>query len=335
MIKKTAILLFLTGCLGLIFIFFIPKDLQGETVTVDVPPGKTLYQVAEELEEKDLIRKALFFKFLAKIFPARPLNVGEYELSPKLSLYSQFQKIRRGDILYERVTFPEGLNHYEMAGLLRKRGRAGSDEFLALCKDRAFIQTLLNRNNISSLEGYLFPETYSLSKYTSPKTLIREMTEQLFRVYSEERKESPLSRHQALTLASLIEKETGAAVERPRIASVFYNRLKKNMKLQTDPTILYGLFLKEGFQRENNIRKKDILFPTPYNTYVIKGLPPGPITNFGRAALKAVFSPEKSDYLYFVSRNDGSHVFSKTYKEHSKAVHKYQIQPFQIKPKTR
>ena len=126
-------------------------------------------------------------------------------------------------------------------------------------------------------------------------------------------------------MASLIEKETGLAEERPLIASVFYNRLKKDMKLQTDPSILYSLYLVRGFDIEKNIRKKDILFSSPYNTYVVKGLPPGPIANPGQESLKAVFQPDSSDFLYFVSRNDGSHKFSKSYKEHQKAVYQYQI----------
>ena len=331
---KLAIVLFFAAVFSLIFILFSPKDLQGENVTIDVPPGKTLYQVAENLEQKGLIRQALFFKILVKLFPSRHLSVGEYELSPRLSLWSQFQKIRRGDIRYEWVTFPEGFNHYEMALLLKKRGWPGADEFLKLCKNQIFIKSLLGeiKEPPSSLEGYLFPETYVLSKYGSSRTLLSEMVRQFLKVYSEEKRDNLFSRHEAATLASLIEKETGIPEERPLIASVFHNRLERGMKLQTDPTILYGLFLKEGFERENNIRKKDILFPSSYNTYIIQGLPPGPITNFGRAALQAVFSPIKSDYLYFVSRNDGSHLFTKTYAAHKKAVYKYQILPFRKKP---
>ena len=328
---KLFLLFFLTAAFGSVFLLFAPKDLQGEEIRVDVPPGMTFYQVAEQLERKGLVRKAFFFKVLVKIFPPRPLSVGEYRLSPRQSLWSQFQKIRRGDIVRERVTFPEGLNYYETAFVLKKRGWPGADEFLKLCRDPAFIKSLLGGGKgkpLLSLEGYLFPETYTLSKYTPPRALIEEMVRQFLKVYTEEKKDIPLSRHETAVLASLIEKETGAPEERPLIASVFYNRLKKGMKLQTDPTILYGLFLKEGFDRKLNIRKEDILSPSPYNTYVIQGLPPGPIAGFGRAALQAVFSPVKSDYLYFVSKNDGSHLFSKTYKEHNRAVYKYQILPF-------
>ena len=331
---KLAIFLFFIILFSLIFILFAPKNLQGEKVMIDVSPGETFYQVAENLEQKSLIRQALFFKVLVKIFPSRHLSVGEYELSSRLSLWSQFQKIRRGDIRYEWVTFPEGFNHYEMALLLKKRDWPGADEFLKLCQNQSFIKSLLGeiKETPSSLEGYLFPETYVLSKYGSPRTLLEEMVRQFLKVYSKERRDSLLSRHEVATLASLIEKETGIPEERSLIASVFYNRLERGMKLQTDPTILYGLFLEEGFERENNIRKKDILFPSPYNTYIIQGLPPGPITNFGRAALRAVFSPAESDYLYFVSRNDGSHLFTKTYTAHKKAVYKYQILPFKKKP---
>ena len=327
---KLGILLILISFCLVVFIFFAPKNLQGEKVIIDVSPGENFYQVAEKLEQKGLIRRAFFFKVLVKLFSARHLSIGEYELSPRLSLWSQFQKIRKGDIRYEWITFPEGFNHYEMAVLLKNRGWPGAEEFLELCQNQAFINNLLGEE-LPSLEGYLFPETYALSKYGSPQTLLKEMVQQFLKVYSEEKRRSNFSRHEAATLASLIEKETGIPEERPLIASVFYNRIKKGMKLQTDPTILYSLFLEEGFERGNNIRKKDILFSSPYNTYVTQGLPPGPISNFGRAALQAVFSPEKSDYLYFVSKNDGSHLFSKTYKAHQRAVYKYQILPFKKK----
>ena len=174
------------------------------------------------------------------------------------------------------------------------------------------------------LEGYLFPDTYLFSKNDGAEKIIKTMVQRFFeKIKNIDFSQSELSPHQVVILASIVEKETGADFERPLISSVFHNRLKKKMKLQTDPTILYGILKKTG-KETNNIRKKDILTPTGYNTYVIKGLPPGPISNPGIEAIKAVLKPRKSDKLYFVSKNDGTHVFSKNYRDHLRAVGKYQ-----------
>ena len=218
-----------------------------------------------------------------------------------------------------------------MTEVLRSHNWPASEGFLKEVKNKNTVKEMLNKE-LDSLEGYLFPDSYQIKKYMTARELIRLMTKRFLNVYN---KLSPLplergfSRHQVATLASLIEKETGRAEERALIAGVFYNRLNRSMKLQTDPSILYALYLVRGFDIEKNIRKKDILFPSPYNTYTVQGLPPGPIANPGEKSLQAVFLPEKSDYLYFVSRNDGSHKFSKTYEEHKKAVYKYQIKAFQ------
>ena len=210
--------------------------------------------------------------------------------------------------------------------LLKNQNWPATEDFLKEVWNKKFIKKTLTKE-FSSFEGYLFPDSYRLKKYMTAQELIKLMTKKNLEVYkklSPRPLEKNFTRHQVLTFASLIEKETGQAEERPLIAGVFYNRLNLNQKLQTDPTILYALYLTKGFDIEKNIRKKDILFPSPYNTYTVKGLPPGPIANPGEKSLQAVFLPEKSDYLYFVSRNDGSHKFSKTYEEHKKAVNKYQ-----------
>ena len=333
-LKNFSVLFVLSSFIFCYLIFFIPFDKEGSLQRVDVPPGRTFYQLAEELEERKLISSAFYFKVLVGLFRSPPLFVGEYELSPASSLWTQFQKIRRGEVKVQRITFPEGLNHYEMSLLLKSSGWLYLDKFLNLIWDRQFVESLL-KEPLPSLEGYLFPETYSISKYKSPEELLREMTGEFLKVFGEVslNRQSPLSRNEVVTLASLIEKETGRAEERSLISSVFHNRLGENMKLQADPTILYSLFLKEGFERALSIRKKDILTPSPYNTYVVKGLPPGPIANPGRRSLEAVFAPQQTDYLYFVSRNDGTHVFSRTLEEHNRAVYEYQIKPFKRKKK--
>ncbi len=329
---KKIVFLIISGsclCFSLLICYRLlwPLDSQGKKQLIDVPPGKTFYQLSNDLEERHIIRSSLDMKILIKLFNQPPLPKGEYELSPEKSLWSLFQTLKQGQEKSFLISFPEGFNYYEMAELLKSSNWPAADDFLKEVGNKKLIKTILNKD-LNSFEGYLFPDTYSLKKYMSAQTLIKLMTERFLEVYDELSSlplEVKFSRHQVVTFASLIEKETGQPKERPLIAGVFYNRLNLNMKLQTDPTILYALYLVKGFNIQKNIRKKDILFPSSYNTYVVKGLPPGPIANPGKESLKAVFMPEKSDYLYFVSKNDGSHTFSKTYKEHEKAVYKYQI----------
>ena len=326
--KKISITSFLLGLSFLTFIYFVPINLrEGKTELIDVSPGRTFYQVAEELKVKKLIRYSWPFKLLVKIFQYPPLSVGEYEVKSQQALWRQFQIFKKGSQHYTWITFPEGFNHYEMARLLKNHSWPQSDLFLELIFDSPFIKELLKERQ-NSLEGYLFPDTYPIGKYTTAKMLLKKMVQEFLKVYQRFENKTPFTRHEIVTFASIVEAETGEEKERPLIASVFYNRLRKKMKLQTDPTILYALFLREGFDRELNIRKKDILMPSTYNTYVIQGLPPGPITNAGEEALRAIFFPAKSAYLYFVSRNDGTHVFSTNYKDHKKAVVKYQVEHF-------
>ena len=355
-IKK---IFFLSAGGGVLFALFIlyrlfyPLDPKGQSAVLDIPPGKTFYQIAKELEEKKLIRSHKEMKILIRLFSLPPLLQGSYELSPQMSLWRIFQKLKKGKEKLVVIRFPEGLNHYEMAQLLKSHNLPSAKSFLKEVWNKKLIKKLLNED-LDSFEGYLFPDSYHIRRYISAPALIELMVKRFLELYKKVSESSgqglresqlstsknmsfvlkkPLSRRDRVILASLIEKETGAKEERALIAGVFYNRLKLNMKLQTDPSILYALYLSRGFDIEKNIRKKDILFPSPYNTYVVHGLPPGPVANPGEKSLKAVFQPEPSDYLYFVSRNDGSHKFSTNYKEHQKAVYKYQIKAFKkIRP---
>ena len=329
--------LFLTTGIAFLFLIFIcyrlfsPLNFQGEKLILDVPSGQSFYQLAKNLEEKNLIRSHWDMKILIRIFGSPLLPQGEYELSSSENLWKIFQKFKQGKEILFLISFPEGLNHYEMGQLLKSHNWPGAEDFLKEVWNKDFIKKTLNQN-FNSFEGYLFPDSYSLRKYMTAQTLIKTMVKRFLEVYKKFSVlplEKNFNRHQVVTLASLVEKETGQGRERPLIAGVFYNRLNLNMKLQTDPSILYALYLNRGFGIEKNIRKKDILFSSPYNTYLIKTLPPGPIANPGEKSLEAVFLPKKSDYLYFVSRNDGSHKFSKNYEEHKKAVYKYQIKAFQ------
>ena len=302
-------------------------ELEDKIYIIDVPPGKTFYQLAYELETKKIISSAKLFKVLIWLNGRPNLRQGEYEISSDMSLWKIFNQFKHGKVRVFKVSFPEGFNHYEMAETLKNHNYSSAEQFLNLVWDKNFIEKTLNKN-LESLEGYLFPDTYLLTKYMPAEDLIKNMIQKFLTVYQALNKiplEVSLTDHQVITLASIVEKETGSAEERPLIAGVFFNRLKKNMKLQTDPTILYSLYLARGFDIVKDIKKKDILFDSPYNTYVVKGLPPNPIANPGQESLQAVFTPKESDYLYFVSKNDGRHKFSKTYEEHEKAVYEYQI----------
>ncbi|RME14921.1 MAG: endolytic transglycosylase MltG [Bdellovibrio sp.] len=313
--------------LGGSFFYFlkVPPAPSSGKIVFEVKRGESFSSVLNRLEKRKLIHKASLMKLFYMPF-GRYVRVGEYELSYDMSPLEILRVLQSGKSKEQSITFKEGINIYEMAEKLEKRGIVSKEDFLSLCKDRKFIYELLGEN-LPSLEGYLFPETYKITKYTNIKTLIRQMVHNFLKTYNGLLKDKPqtqLSRHEVVILASIVEKETGAPEERPLIASVFLNRLKKGMRLQTDPTILYGILDQTGVMKKN-ITKKDILTPTRYNTYTFKGLPYGPISNPGREALRAVLFPAKTNYLFFVSKNNGTHVFSADLKSHNRAVRKYQL----------
>ena len=219
------------------------------------------------------------------------------------------------------ITIPEGKNLYEIGKILEDRGvLSDKNDFIDDAKNKSLTDSL--GIPAETTEGYLYPDTYRFSKNTSPSTIIRKMVKNFFKkVKKINFKQSKLSPHEVIILASIVEKETGASFERPLIAGVFHNRLAKKMRLQSDPTTIYGIF--EKF--DGNLRKKDLLQKTPFNTYKISALPKGPISNPGTASIQAVLMPKKHSFLYFVSQNDGTHVFTKTYKQHLAAVRKWQL----------
>ncbi len=318
------------GCwatwVALQFVFTSPGE-SSQTQYFDVAQGASLNSISENLFREGLIQDPFLFKLLAKgMRSSDKLRVGEYELNRGMTPVQILEKLISGQSVQYTLTFPEGINLYEIAQLVEEKKVGNREEFLRLCRDSGFIQELLGESQ-ESLEGYLFPETYKVTKFTGEKRLIAMMVENFKRTYSEIKNagEKKLPRHEHVTLASIIEKETGAPWERPLISSVFHNRLKKSMRLQSDPTIIYGILDTNGGEPVRNITKQDILTKTRYNTYKIQALPPGPIANPGKDSLLATLSPKESDYLYFVSRNDGTHVFSKTYEEHLKAVRTYQL----------
>ncbi len=289
---------------------------------VDIPEGMTLRQLAVRLEREQLIRSQLAFVTLGKLMAAdRHIKAGEYAVHAGMRPGDMLTDFMSGHVVLYQVTIPEGYNIVELAQVFAQQGVADPEAVIDLAHDRDFIRSLAV--DATSLEGYLFPNTYKFARHTKPGEILKEMVQGLRSVFTPELRqraqEIHMTLHQVLTLASVIEKETGSSQERELISSVFHNRLRRGIPLQSDPTVIYGLDYFDG-----NIRKKDLDSKSPYNTYRVRGLPPGPIANPGLGAIRAALYPAPTKHLYFVSRNDGTHQFSATLAEHNRAVDKYQ-----------
>lgn len=288
-----------------------------------IEPGQGFGQVARRLESAGLIQDSRTLSLLARYRgDTGKLKVGEYEVSASWSGQTILDRLVSGRVKTYEVVVPEGMRATEIAARLEEAGLADSELFLEAVYDEAFVKSL--GIDANSLEGYLYPETYRMPRHLSAQEVAGVFVVQFKRVWvdlAELATQQSLSRKEIVTLASIIEKETAAPEERPLIASVFHNRLKKRMRLETDPTVIYGIKDFDG-----NITRKHLRDETNiYNTYRIFGLPPGPIASPGIEALRAAIQPAESDYLYFVSRNNGTHKFSKTYREHSQAVRDFQL----------
>jgi UPF0755 protein len=284
--------------------------------------GATMGKVARELEAVGLIRSATAIEWLARANGiAGELRAGEYALSGSLSSRQILDHLTKGRVVTYRVGLPEGIRASEIAQRLSQAQLADADAFLEAVADAELAKELGVEGE--TLEGYLYPETYRFSRGLDPREIAATMVDQFLRVWKDIAplaEERGMSMREVVTLASIVEKETGAPEERPVIAAVFLNRLDRGMRLETDPAVIYGI---EDF--DGNIKKKHLLDPSnPYNTYRHSGLPPGPIASPGADALRAVVEPAQSDYLFFVSMNDGTHKFSRTYREHANAVNRYQ-----------
>lgn len=300
-----------------------PVGNSSRVVVVEIAEGASLSDAAERLQRQKLIKSDWAFVWLGRLEGLdRKIIPGEYEFHGGMEPSNILEKIVRGEVIQYAVTIPEGFSMSQIAGLLHEQRLADRDAFLLCAKDPAFIQTL--SLSVDTLEGYLFPDTYRFARHVKPERLIEAMVARFKQTVSEEDRgraaELDLSLHQVMTLASVIEKETARPDERALISGVFHNRLQKDIPLQSDPTVIYAVH-----QFDGNLRKKDLSIDSPYNTYRVVGLPPGPIANPGRAAIHAALYPETTEYLYFVSRNDGSHEFSTTLAEHNRAVRKYQL----------
>lgn len=287
-----------------------------------VESGDSLRRIASRLEAAGLVRDARAVVWLARLRGlAQSLHAGEYRLSAASTPEQILEQIAAGRVATYAVVVPEGFTAAQIAGRLAEAGLAEASEFEAVANDPEFAAEL--GLPADRLEGYLFPETYRLPRGRTARSIAREMVEQFQRIWIElapGAESRGLGMHEVVTLASIVEKETGAVEERPLIASVFANRLALGMRIESDPTVIYGIPDFDGNLRRRDLEDDD----NPYNTYRIPALPPGPIASPGRAALVAVVEPAESRYLYFVSRNDGTHVFSKSYREHVNAVNQYQ-----------
>jgi len=297
-------------------------DAGAPEVIFVVEPGDSLGRVAQNLERVGLVRNGGMAEGYARLLGLSPrLRAGEYALSASMSPRAIFGHIASGQVVTHPVVVPEGFTTAQIAERLQAEGLADAASFSAVCADSAFARELGVPG--TSLEGFLFPETYRFPRKLEPREIARAMVAEFFTAWkplAPEAEKRGLSLHEVVTLASIVEKETGAPDERPLIASVFANRLARGMRLESDPTTIYGIPDFDG-----NLRRRDLENETnPYNTYRIAGLPPGPIANPGIASLRAVVEPAQTQYLYFVSRNDGTHIFSRSYAEHVNAVNRHQ-----------
>ena len=325
------VILVLTGALlagGWQFLLYFART-PGSTISnpsviiLNFPRGTGLRRISRQLAAHRLITSAFLFELLARMEKKdRQLKAGEYALSRTMSPEEILDTLCSGKVKRYRITIPEGFTMAEISGHIRTSGLGPRPDFMHLARDAAFCATLDIKAN--QLEGYLFPETYFFEKSATTADIITTMV-QRFRLtfppqWRQRARDLGMSVHQVVTLASIIEKETGAPQERPLISSVFHNRLKKRMRLQSDPTVIYGIADFNG-----NLTRRDLNTPTPYNTYQIPGLPPGPIANPGRDALEAALYPAHTDYLFFVSKKDHTHHFSNNLKAHNRAVRHYQL----------
>ncbi len=334
MIRGLLVTLFLALIVGTgVTIFYIQKMANKpigtphqEPIIFELKQGQTYKQIIDELDNKNFLAHPMFLKLYGRYKKMGTLiRVGEYRIDPNINSKSFFEIISSGKSIGRKITVPEGYNIYEISRLFEDEGLMAKQDFINYVTNPSTVFNLLNKE-LPSLEGYLYPETYQITKYSTGQSVIKNMVDRFkstVETLTKQIEDKKWTLHQIVTLASIIEKETGAHWERGLISSVFHNRLYKHMKLQTDPTILYAKALSSGVY-EIKISKADLLNRHPYNTYQIYGLPPGPIANPGLDAIKSAILPETSNYFYFVSKNDGTHTFSADYADHNKAVSKFQ-----------
>jgi len=307
------------GAVWLAYGTLVPAGPSQEKL-VQLKSGSSAHRIAADLKSAGIIRSEYAFLLWHYSHGRKPLKAGEYAFDHRAAVREVYDRIARGDIYFQTLTVPEGYNMFDIATAVEEAGLGKRDDFLQAART----QTALVRDldpQAPSLEGYLFPDTYHFTRTQS----LHDMVAVMVRRFRQAAKEIGLTQdfHNVVTMASIVEKETGAPEERPEVASVFYNRLEKNIVLATDPSVIYAALLNNRYS--GVIHQSDLHFDSPYNTYRKAGLPPGPISNPGRASLQAALHPAKTDYLYFVAdpANQGHHRFARTDSEHAANVHAY------------
>lgn len=300
-----------------------PLALDSESMVFNIPPRSNLGLAASELAELGYLKYPKLLVWHARLQDKTLVQVGEYQLDKGITPRQLLEKLNNGEVLTFSITIPEGLRFSEIRKILEANPNLAADT--GGLNESEIIERL--NLDIDHLEGWFYPDTYVYARNTRVSDIIlqacRQMRTLLEKVWASRDAGLPIeTSYEALILASIVEKETGVAYERPEIAGVFTRRLQKNMKLQTDPTVIYAM----GNTYKGNIRRSDLSIDSPYNTYKYKGLPPTPIASPGLAALEAVAHPADGNTLYFVAKGDGSHYFSSTLEQHNKAVREFQIE---------
>jgi UPF0755 protein len=300
-----------------------PAGAESVKQVIIVEPGQKLKSISEILHEKGVINHPAKFRLFSRIKGYdKNIKAGEYVLSSTMTPKIILEIFVMGKVRLHRFTIPEGYNLRQVAQVVSRAGFGTPADFLKAATNVDLVHS--KGIDARTFEGYLFPDTYYFTKDATPEKIICSMVKRFRSVFKPEWKNRAkalgLTVHQVVTLASIIEKETGVAEERPIISSVFHNRLKRRIRLESDPTVIYGIKDFNG-----NITRRDLSEHTPYNTYRIEGLPPGPIANAGAKALEAALYPADTRFLYFVSKKDNTHKFSTNIKDHNRAVRKYQL----------
>ncbi|MBF0359868.1 MAG: endolytic transglycosylase MltG [Oligoflexia bacterium] len=296
-------------------------EFRGGDKFFEVKEGEAFSKVNYKLQKEGIVADARIFYRYAQVMDATTsIKSGVYTIPDRTNMKKLLEILTIGDLSAIAVTVPEGKNIYEIGKILEENGLVKNrSEFINKVKDKNFLQSIGLPYN--SAEGFLYPDTYRFSQNVSVETIVKTMNREFNkRIKAANFNNSSLSFLDTLILASIVEKETAVALERPRVAGVFFNRLNKKMRLQSDPTTIYGIF--ERY--DGKLHKEDLNGVTPYNTYKIYGLPPTPICNPSLAAIEAVLAPEKHEYIYFVSKNNGTHLFTVDYNDHVNNVNTYQ-----------
>jgi len=320
--------LLLTFIFVLYWLLFLPPSKTASPKLIFIKKGTNLKKISGLLEQEGIIKNRQIFILLTTILGKKTkVKAGEYEFHTQMLPLEVLDTLVKGQAKHHLVTIPEGYTLSQVAQLLDDLTIVDKKSFLQKASSPSFIDALsLSQLAGPTFEGYLFPDTYHLFRQMDPEEVIRMMVLRFKKIFEPDlvnrASELGISEREVVILGSIIEKETPLAEEKPLISAVFHNRLKKKIPLQSDPTVIYGIKNFNG-----NLTKEDLLRPTPYNTYLLVGLPPTPICNPGKESLWAAVNPAPVAFLYFVSRNDGSHYFSSDIEEHNRAVWKYQIYP--------